>query len=223
MKRVNAVVFDLDGTLLNTLDDLAAAVNAALAAHGMPSRTRDEVRSFIGDGVAKLIERAMPKGADATAQSAVLDAFRAYYAEHNLDTTAPYDGILPTLARLRDAGIAIAVVSNKLESATEALRRHFFADTIGVAVGDTPDRPRKPAPDGTLLALARLGVPADEAVFIGDSDVDVLTATNAGLPCLGVTWGFRDADVLRAAGANHLIDTPMQIADYILNGRDDSI
>lgn len=220
MKQISAVVFDLDGTLLDTLNDLAAAVNAALAAHGMPTRTRDEVRRFVGNGVAKLIERAVPARTDAAVQQAVFDTFRTYYAEHNLDTTAPYDGILLSLARLRDAGIAMAVVSNKLEEATEALCRHFFSDLIAVAVGDVPDRPRKPAPDGTLAALARLGVTPDEAIFIGDSDVDVTTAANAGLPCIGVTWGFRDADVLRAAGATHLIDTPTQLADYILNGRE---
>lgn len=220
MTSIRAVVFDLDGTLLNTLDDLAAAVNVALDAHGMPRRTCTEVRGFIGNGVTKLIERAVPAGTDAAAQQAVFDTFRAYYAEHSLDATAPYDGILPTLARLRDAGIAMAVVSNKLEEATEALRRHFFADCISIAVGDAPERPRKPAPDGTLTALARLGVTPDEAIFVGDSDVDVLTATNAGLPCLGVTWGYRGADILRKAGATQLIDTPAQLADYILNRRE---
>lgn len=220
MKMIHAVVFDLDGTLLNTLDDLAAAANVALAAHGMPPRTVDEVRRFVGNGVAKLIERAVPAGTDAATQQAVFDTFRTYYAEHNLDATAPYNGILPTLARLRDAGIAMAVVSNKLEEATAALCRHFFSDLITVAVGDAPDRPRKPAPDGTLLALTRLGAAADEAIFVGDSDVDVLTAHNAGLPCIGVTWGFRDADSLHTAGAAHLIDTPAQLADYVLNGKE---
>lgn len=219
MNQIKAVLFDLDGTLLNTLDDLAAAVNAALTAHGMPRRTVDEVRRFVGNGVAKLIERAVPTGTDAATQQEVFDTFRAYYAEHNLDATAPYDGILPTLARLRDAGIALAVVSNKLEEATAALCRHFFSDLIAVAVGDVPDRPRKPAPDGTLAALARLGVTPDEAIFVGDSDVDVLTATNAGLPCIGVTWGFRDADSLRAAGAIYLVDTPTQLVSVILDKR----
>jgi phosphoglycolate phosphatase len=220
MTKIKAVVFDLDGTLLNTLDDLAAAVNHALDAHGMPTRTVDEVRRFVGNGVAKLIERAVPAGTDAATQQAVFDTFRAYYVEHSLDTTAPYDGILPALARLKTAGIAMAVVSNKLEEATAALCQHFFGDLIAIAIGDVPDRPRKPAPDGTLAALARLGVTPDEAIFVGDADTDVLTAKNTGLPCLGVTWGFRDADILRAAGATHLIDTPVQLADYILNRRD---
>ncbi len=220
MKTIRAVLFDLDGTLLNTLDDLAAAVNIALGAYEMPERTLAEVRAFVGHGVANLISRAVPAGTDAATTAQVLDTFRAYYVEHSLDVTAPYDGILPTLARLKKAGIAMAVVSNKLEGATAALCRHFFGDLITVVIGDVPDRPRKPAPDGTLAALARLGVSADEAIFVGDGDADVLTAKNAGIPCLGVTWGFRDVDVLRAAGATRLIDTPSQIADYILGERE---
>lgn len=218
MKPIRAVVFDLDGTLLNTLDDLAAAVNVALDAHGMPRRTLTEVRAFVGHGVANLISRAVPTGTDEETTARVLDTFRTYYVDHSLDTTAPYDGILPTLARLKAAGIAMAVVSNKLEGATAALCRHFFGEDISVVIGDVPDRPRKPAPDGTLAALARLGVSADEAIFVGDADSDVLTAKNAGVAFLGVTWGFRDADILRAAGATRLVDRPVQIADCILNG-----
>ncbi len=217
MKPIRAVVFDLDGTLLNTLDNITAAVNHTLTAYGMPPRTQDEVRRFVGDGAAKLIFRAVPDGTDEDTTARVLADFRVYYAEHSLDLTAPYDGILPTLARLKEAGVAMAIVSNKPEISVEALRQHFFADYIDIALGDRPDRPRKPAPDGTLQALALLGVSADEAIFVGDGEADVLTAKNAGLPCLSATWGFRDADDLRAAGATHLIDTPTQIADCILN------
>ncbi len=220
MKRYKAVLFDLDGTLLNTLNNITAAVNHTLTAYGMPARTSAEVRAFVGNGAASLISRAVPDGTDADTTVRVLRDFRVYYAEHSLDLTAPYDGILSVLARLKDAGIAMAVVSNKPEISVEVLCRHFFADFIDIALGDTPDRPRKPAPDGTLQALARLGVSADEAIFVGDGDTDVLTAKNAGMPCLGVTWGFRDADDLRAAGANHLVDTPTQMADYLLNGRE---
>lgn len=217
MKRYKAVLFDLDGTLLNTLNNITAAVNHTLTAYGMPTRTPTEVRSFVGNGVVKLIECAVPDGTDADTTARVLRDFRAYYAAHSLDLTAPYDGILPALARLKEAGVAMAIVSNKPEASVEELRQHFFKDYIAIALGDSPDRPRKPAPDGTLQALARLGVSADEAIFVGDGDADALTAKNAGLPCLGVTWGFRDADDLRTAGATHLIDTPTQIADYILN------
>lgn len=216
MKRYNAVVFDLDGTLLNTLNNITAAVNHTLTAYGMPVRTPAEVRAFVGNGVVKLIECAVPDGTDADTTARVLADFRVYYAEHSLDLTAPYDGILPALERLKAAGIAMAVVSNKPEISVKALCRHFFADFINVALGDTPDRPRKPAPDGTLAALAQLGVSAEEAVFVGDGDADVLTARNAGLPCIGVTWGFRDVDDLRAAGATHLVDTPAQMVETIV-------
>ncbi len=219
MQPINAVIFDLDGTLLNTLDDLTTAVNFALDAHGMPRRTRAEVRTFVGHGVANLIARSLPADTDRETTAQVLDTFRAYYAEHSLDATAPYNGILPALARLKATGIAMAVVSNKLEEATAALCRHFFGEYIAVVVGDIPNRPRKPAPDGTLAALARLGVSADEAIFVGDADTDVLTARNAGMRCLGVTWGFRDANILRDAGATALVDTPTQLANYLLNGR----
>ncbi len=219
MKPIRAVLFDLDGTLLNTLDDLAAAVNVALDAHGMPRRTLAEIRRFLGHGVANLIARSVPEGTDEATTAQVLDTFRSYYVEHSLDVTAPYDGIPSVLERLKAAGIAMAVVSNKLEGATTELCRHFFGEDIAVVIGDVPDRPRKPAPDGTLEALRRLGVSADEAIFVGDADSDVLTARNAGLSCVSVTWGFRDPDVLLAAGATVLVDTPEQLADYILNGR----
>lgn len=220
MKTIRAVLFDLDGTLLNTLNNITTAVNHTLTAYGMPTRTPSEVRTFVGNGVAILISRAVPDGTDENTTARVLRDFRVYYAEHALELTAPYDGILPALARLKGAGVAMAVVSNKPDISVEALRQHFFDAYIDIAIGDSPDRPHKPAPDGTLQVLARLGVPADEAIFVGDGDTDVLTAKNAGIPCLSVTWGFRDADDLRAAGATHLVDTPTQIADYILNGRE---
>ncbi len=216
MKPIRAVIFDLDGTLLNTLDDLAGAVNHALALHGYPTRTLDEVRRFVGNGIANLIHRALPDGVDAEREAAVLADFRTYYAAHDLDTTAPYAGVAEMLAALHDAGIPLAVVSNKIESAVEDLRRHFFADTIALAVGDHPSRPRKPAPDGTYAALAALGVAAEDAVFVGDSEVDVDTARNAGMRLLAVTWGFRDVDTLRARGATRFADTPADAARYLL-------
>lgn len=212
MDNIRAVIFDLDGTLLNTLDDLAGAVNHALAAHGFPQRTVEEVRRFVGNGIANLIHRALPDGTDADTEAAVLATFRAYYADHCLDATAPYDGVMPMLAALRDAGIPMAVVSNKIESAVEALRQRFFADTVTVAIGDHPSRPRKPAPDGTYAALARLGVTPEEAIFVGDSEVDVDTAHHAGMRLLAVTWGFRDEAVLRERGATLFAATPADAA-----------
>lgn len=216
MKNVRAVVFDLDGTLLNTLNNITAAVNHTLTAYGMPSRTPAEVRGFVGNGVVSLIARAVPVGTDADTTARVLADFRVYYADHTLDLTAPYDGILPMLDCLKEHGVAMAIVSNKPDVSVERLCEKFFANHITVALGDSPDRPRKPAPDGTLAALAQLGVSAEEAVFVGDGDADVLTARNAGMPCVGVTWGFRDADDLRAAGATVLADTPAQVAEIIV-------
>ncbi len=216
MERIRAVVFDLDGTLLNTLDDLAAAVNHALAAHGMPRRTLDEVRRFVGNGVANLIRRAVPNGTDENTTAEVLVTFKTYYAVHQMDATAPYPGIPALLDALHKAGVPMAVVSNKLESAVEALRVHFFGDTISLAVGDLPPRPVKPAPDGTLAALRRLGISPEEALFVGDSEVDVVTARNAGMRCLAVSWGFRDEDVLRAAGATVIAATPAEARAWIM-------
>lgn len=207
MQKIRAVVFDLDGTLLNTLDDLAAAVNVALATHQMPVRTLDEVRQRVGNGVKNLILRSVPDGTDEATALAVLATFKAYYAEHSMDATAPYEGIPALLASLHKAGVAMAVVSNKLESAVEALRQHFFADTVTLAVGDLPTRPVKPAPDGTLWALQQLGVSPQEALFVGDSDVDIVTARNAGMPCLSVSWGFRDEAFLRQSGAETVVAT----------------
>ena len=215
MEKIRAVVFDLDGTLLNTLDDLAGAVNYALTTHDMPTRTLDEVRRFVGNGVTKLIRRAVPDGSDEATVQQVLATFKSYYAAHEMDKTAPYDGIPALLETLHKAGIAMAVVSNKLESAVENLRQHFFADTIPVAVGDAPPRPVKPAPDGTLVALERLGVSPAEALFVGDSEVDVLTARHTGMRCLAVSWGFREEDVLRQSGAQAITATPAEALEWI--------
>lgn len=217
MNTVRAVVFDLDGTLLNTLDDLAGAVNYALTLHGYPTRTIDEVRRFVGNGIANLVHRALPDGVDTESEAATFADFRAYYAEHNLDLTAPYEGVQEMLAALAARGIKMALVSNKIESAVESLRQHFFADTIEVAVGDNLVRPRKPAPDGTYAALDALGVTPDEAIFVGDSEVDVDTARNAGMRLLAVTWGFRDVEILREHGATLFADTPAEAVEILLS------
>lgn len=215
MQTIRAVIWDLDGTLLNTLQDLTDAVNFALGEAGYPSRSLDEVRSFVGNGVPKLIERAVPAHTDAAEVQRVLELFRPHYALHNADATAPYPGITEGLESLHQARVAMAVVSNKLEPAVEALRQRFFPDSIPVAVGDVPARPVKPAPDGTLLALQKLGVAPEEALFVGDSEVDILTARNAGIPCLAVSWGFRSREVLQAHGATAVADTPDEAFAYI--------
>lgn len=211
----SAIIFDLDGTLLDTLQDLHAAVNHALRRHGMAGRSIDEVRQFVGDGVQRLMQRAVPAGTGAELFAAVFDDFKDYYSRHSLDHTLPYDGIMDALAELHAQGYGMAIVSNKLESATEALRRHFFDRYIGTAVGDAPGRRRKPAPDGVLEAMARLGATADGCVYVGDSDVDFRTANNAGIPCISVLWGFRSRDLLASLGATTFCNHPSELPDII--------
>ena len=213
----NAAIFDLDGTLLNTLDDLAASTNAALAAHGMPGRTTDEVRQFVGNGIMNLIRRATPAGTSEDTQRAVFDTFCAHYADHALDATAPYPGIVALLDELRARGVKLAVVSNKGDFAVQELVDHFWKGQLDFAVGEREGIRRKPAPDTVLTALEALGVSADEAVYVGDSEVDVATAAASGLDCICVTWGFRSVQTLLEAGATTLVDTCDQLLDLIIN------
>ena len=209
----NAYIFDLDGTLLDTLGDLASAVNYALRTHEMPEHSLDAVRRFVGNGVRVLIQRAVPDGEANPQFEDVLATFRQYYLAHSLDTTHPYDGIPEMLSELRRRGCRTAVVSNKFDAATKELCRHFFADSIEVAIGEHEAEGirRKPAPDTVLEALRQLGLTKENAVYVGDSDVDILTARNAGLPCISVLWGFRDRDFLQAHGATTFVSSPLQI------------
>ena len=206
-------IFDLDGTLLDTLGDLAASVNYALRTHGMPDHTVDDVRRFVGNGVRKLMERAVPEGAGNPLFEDAFATFRQHYMEHSLDTTRPYDGILETLASLKARGCHLAVVSNKMMAATQALCRHFFPDTIEVAIGEHEAEGirKKPAPDTVIAALKALGVGKENAVYVGDSDVDIQTARNSGIPCISVLWGFRDKDFLKQHGAETFISTPSDL------------
>lgn len=212
-------IFDLDGTLLDTLTDLAASTNYALRKHGMPEHSIDDVRRFVGNGVRKLMERAVPDGADNPLFDEAFATFRQHYMEHSLDTTRPYDGIPETLAALKARGCRLAVVSNKMMAATQELCRHFFPDTIEVAIGEDEAHGirKKPAPDTVFEALKILGVSRVEepdglsAVYVGDSDVDIQTAANAGLPCISVLWGFRDRDFLIQHGAETFISAPSEL------------
>ena len=206
-------IFDLDGTLLDTLGDLAASVNYALKSHGMPEHSVDDVRQFVGNGVRKLMERAIPDGAANPDFEATFATFREYYMAHSLDTTRPYAGIPETLVALKARGCRLAVVSNKMMAATQALCRHFFPDTIEVAIGEDEARGirKKPAPDTVFEALRQLNVGKLGEVYVGDSDVDIQTAANAGIPCISVLWGFRDRDFLIRHGAQTLITTPQEL------------
>lgn len=214
--KMNAYIFDLDGTLLNTLDDLAASTNAALRHSGMPERTTDEVRQFVGNGVRLLMERAIPNGANNPLFDETFAFFREHYLRHSLDHTSPYDGITEMLAELRRRGKRTAIVSNKFYLATQELARHFYPDTIEVAIGEHEEAGirKKPAPDTVQEALRQLGVSKEEAVYIGDSDVDVMTARNCSMPCISVLWGFRDEQFLRTHGATTFVRSPQEILSF---------
>ena len=209
----NTYIFDLDGTLLDTITDLAASCNYALRTHGMPEHSVDDVRRFVGNGVRKLMERAIPHGAENPDFEATFATFREHYMHHSLDTTQQYPGIPEVLADLKARGCRLAVVSNKMMAATVELCRHFFPDTIEVAIGEHEAEGirKKPAPDTVFAALRELGVEKDRAVYVGDSDVDVQTAANSGLPCISVLWGFRDRDFLIQHGAKTFISAPSEL------------
>ena len=203
-------IFDLDGTLLDTLQDLAASVNYALRQHHMPEHSIDDVRRFVGNGVRRLMERAIPEGAANPAFEAAFATFRKYYMEHSLDTTRPYDGIPELIHELKKRGCRMAVVSNKMMAATQELVHHFFPE-IEVAIGEDEAAGirKKPAPDTVFAAMKQLG--EGSAVYVGDSDVDLATARNSGLPCISVLWGFRDRDFLLAHGATTFVEQPLDI------------
>ena len=205
-------IFDLDGTLLDTLQDLATSVNYALRQHHMPEHSIDDVRRFVGNGVRRLMERAVPEGAANPTFEAAFATFREYYMEHSLDTTRPYDGIPELIHELKERGCRMAVVSNKMMAATQELVHHFFPE-IEVAIGEheAAGIRKKPAPDTVFAAMKQLG--QGSAVYVGDSDVDLATARNSGLPCISVLWGFRDREFLLVHGATTFVERPMDILD----------
>ena len=204
------ILFDLDGTLLDTLDDLHNAVNHTMTQFGCPQRTREEVRRFVGNGVDHLIRLSLPGKADDPDFDTVCAAYRSYYNAHAQDKTAPYPGILAALSELA-AEYPIAVVSNKPDAAVRLLCQDYFGSIY--ALGQRSDIPRKPAPDMLRLAMAAIGI--DRCIYVGDSEVDVLTAKNASVPCLSVTWGFRDEDQIRAAGGTHFCHETKDLAPML--------
>lgn len=207
---IDTIVFDLDGTLLNTLDDLMDSVNYALGTFGFPARTYDEVRRFVGNGVRLLVERALPDG-EKQHTDACLAVFSQHYDKNKTNKTRPYEGIPEMLTAIKAAGYKTAIVSNKYERAVQELAQTEFAGRIDVAVGERPGVQPKPAPDGVLTAIRELDVTRERCVYIGDSDVDVMTAKNAGLPMIGVSWGFRDRALLERLGADIVVDEPAEI------------
>lgn len=213
--KYKAIIFDLDGTLTDTLEDLYLSTNYALRSCELPERKLEEVRRFVGNGVKKLIERAVPEGTEPRMVEQCFEAFHAHYMIHCQDHTRLYPGIASLLTALHAKGYSMAVVSNKIQEGVTELARHFFHGVIDVAIGERPNIPRKPAPDMVQTALAQLGVEASEAVYVGDSDVDLQTAANAGLPCISVLWGFRNRDFLVAHGATTFAETPNDILSLI--------
>jgi len=211
-----AAVFDLDGTLLDTLDDLAAATNHALASQGLPGRTTDEVRHAVGNGIRRLVERVVPKGSPQDVIDATFAEFNAYYATHCNDRTAPYPGVRQMVDELRAAHVSCAVISNKADYAVQELMELHFDGWFDLAQGQLAGVALKPAPDSLLAVLARLGVDVEDAVYVGDSEVDVATAANAGCDCIGCAWGFRGEGALLAAGATRVAQTPADVASMVL-------
>ncbi len=221
-RKYDTVIFDLDGTLLNTLDDLTDSVNYALLSEGLPQRTLSEVRIFVGNGIAQLIERAVPEGTPQEIKTSVLAGFRRHYTDNCENKTRPYDGVCELLDRLCANGFKTAVVSNKMDSAVRVLCRKYFGDRILFSVGDKEGLPRKPAPDSVFEVLKKLSSACERSVYVGDSDVDIQTARNAGMDCISVTWGFREKDFLIKSGAVMTADKPSELADLLLADDDPS-
>lgn len=212
---IDTIIFDLDGTLLNTLDDLTDSVNFALGEVGCPFHTADEVRMMVGNSVVYLIKKALPEYADEELFEKTRALFESHYHTNMRNKTAPYDGVMQMLEKITAEGYKTAVVSNKPDAFTKQLVSELFGEYISIAIGRSDDMPRKPAPDTVWYALDLLGSRKENAVYVGDSEVDALTAKNAGMPCVGCLWGFRDRETLEAAGAQHIISLPDELTDLI--------
>lgn len=209
------LLFDLDGTLLDTLDDLTASVNVALSEFQLPLRTKDEIRTFVGNGVRTLLTRAVPDGVDHPKFEAVFNRFVEYYEAHTQDFTKPYDSIMELVHWCNIAGYKLGIVSNKLDGPVKALAQYYFEELFPVAIGESPRIRRKPAPDAVLEAMKLLNAVPEETLFIGDSEVDIETARNAGIPCLSVAWGFRSREFLVAHGATDVVDDPLEVIAFL--------
>lgn len=204
MSEIKAVLFDLDGTLLDTWDDIVSAINYMLEKYGYEKRSRMEIRSFLGNGARDLVMRSLPFDVDKNTFEAFLEEYKAYYNEHSRILTKPYDGVIDVLTALKKRNILTAVVSNKPDLTVRGLCDQYFEGLIDFSVGDRPDLQRKPSADPINFAIDKLG--CTKAVYVGDSEVDVLAASNAKRPCVSVTWGFRDRDVLEECGASVFAD-----------------
>lgn len=217
MSKYTTIIFDLDGTLMNTLDDLTISTNHALSQMGFPTRTIDEVRQFLGNGVRTLIEMALPEKTTEDTIERTISCFLQHYTSHCKDHSRPYDGILELLSSLKKMGVKMAIVSNKPEVEVKKLNAEHFAEFIDVALGENEKSgiPRKPSPAMVYEAINQLGAEPGKSLYVGDSDVDILTARNAGIDCLSVTWGFKTVEFLSQFGATKMIDAPSQMLKII--------
>ena len=213
--KYKAIIFDLDGTLTDTLEDLFLSTNYALRSCCFPERSLSEVRRFVGNGVRKLIERSVPEGTSRMHTDQCFEAFRSHYLLHCQDHTQLYPGIASMLMQLQAKGYRLGVVSNKLQAGVSELMRTYFHGIMDVAVGEQPGIPCKPEPDMVYTALTQLGVKPEEAIYVGDSEVDIETARNAGMACISVLWGFRTHAFLTAHGATQLAATPQDVVRLV--------
>lgn len=216
MKHYQLIVFDLDGTILDTLEDLMISLNVALQKNALPKRSLEEVRRFVGNGIGMLIRRAVPSNADEDTIRQVHTDFTAHYKVHSADHTRPYEGIPTLMRQLNEADRQIAVVSNKADYAVQDLCRHYFPGLIHIAVGEKEGVRRKPEPDSVNEVIRLSGIPKESVVYIGDSEVDIQTAKNAGIDAIIVEWGFRDREYLIEQGASTLVKTPAELGTLLL-------
>lgn len=216
MKKYSSVVFDLDGTLLNTIDDLRDSVNYMLRLNGFPERTTEEVLSFVGNGIARLVELSLPENCETGKFNQYLNEFREHYSLNSKNKTCPYEGINDILSYLKGRGVKIAVVSNKVDDQTKILCKEYFGNNVDYAVGQKPGAQKKPAPDGVFDAILNINCRKEDAVYIGDSEVDFATANNSGLDFIGVSWGYRGRRFLENLGADIIVDTPSELKEYFI-------
>lgn len=209
------LIFDLDGTLLNTITDLHNALNYALKAHGFPEKTEQQTQQLLGNGIDILVAGALPEGKENPRFAETYATFKAYYSEHLNDNTAPYEGIIPLLQQLKARHIKMGIVSNKFDEGVKALAKQYFTGLIDLAQGTSDTVKKKPAPDAVFALIKELHAENENNLYIGDSDVDIETAKNADIPCISVSWGFRSKAFLKSINAHPIIDTPEELLKHI--------
>jgi len=214
--KYEVVIFDLDGTILNTLDDLADSLNVILAKNNFPTHTKEEVRMFVGNGIHKLIERALPSGTDLETQNRIYNEYSEYYGQHSQDKTKPYEGIPELFKELHNLGIKVAVNTNKNEDISKVVCKKYFDGLVDMVAGGREDTPIKPDPSGVNRILSELKIKDRAALYVGDSDVDIMTGKNSGLDVASVCWGFRGEEFLREHGAKSIFDSVEKLKKYIL-------